>query len=196
MIATGPIEAFFKPPTDAPSQEGDCLLYHLRSDLESLYGTEASSSSVSPSHALLATTGILNGIDYLSQVYSTETKQRKRFTEALRDLLSLPADDAEALYQLRCAVVHQVGLSVLSESYRKGTRFTFELTDAPGEPVIHKLSGSGSEVKYSIGFWELKRSFVALVGGLRHICGNPAHSRNPNVINKVGQMHSEKLLKR
>lgn len=196
MIFTGPIEAFFKPPTDAPSQNGDCLLYHLRSDLESLYGREAISSPVSPSHALLATMGILNGIDYLSQVYSTETRQRGRFVETLKDLLNLPADDSEALYQLRCAVVHQIGLSVLSESYRKKTRFTFELTDAPGQPVIHKLSDSGSEANYSVGFWELKRCFVAAVGELRRICLNTAHPRNPQVINKVGQMHSEKLLKR
>ncbi|GEM_PF-5055580 len=139
--------------------------------------------------------GILNGIDYLSQVYSTKTAQHKRFIETLRDLLSMSADDSEALYQLRCAVVHQIGLSVLSESYRTGTRFTFELTDAPGKPVIHKLSDSGSEVNYSIGFWELKRCFVALVDELRRICGNPGHSRNSHVINKVGQMHSEKLLK-
>ncbi len=195
MIATGPIEAFFKSPMDPPSGEGDCLLYHLRTDLESLYGMEASSASVSPSHVLLATTGILNGIDYMSQVYSTESNQRKRFTEALRDLVGVPADAAEALFQLRCAVVHQVGLSILSTSYRKGTRFIFELTDAPGKPTILKSSDSGSEVNYAVGFWELKRSFIAMVVELRRVCENPAHSRHAHVINMVGQMHSEKLLK-
>ena len=86
MITTGPIEVFFKPPADTPSTEGDCLLYHLRADLESLYGREDIPWSVSPSHALLATTGILNGIDYLSQAYSAKTRQRERFTQTLREL--------------------------------------------------------------------------------------------------------------
>jgi hypothetical protein len=184
MIFSGPIEAFFKAPIEPPCQKGDCLLYYLRSDLESLYGSGATSSSVSPSHALLATLGILNGIDYLSQVYSTQTKQRGRFVETLKDLLNLSPDDSEALYQLRCAVVHQIGPPVVSESYRRGTRFTFELTDAPGQPVIRKQSDSGTEVSYSVGFWALKASFVAIVGELHRICRQ--HGR-PNALGETSQ---------
>ena len=196
MIATGPIEAFFKPPTEAASAEGDCLLYHLRTDLESLYGSETTRSSVSPSHALLATTGILNGIDYLSQVYSTKKTQRERFSETLHGLLGLAVSDAEALYQLRCALVHQVGLSVVSRSYKKGTRFIFGLSDDATGAVISCMSTSSVESVYTVGFWKLKGAFVALVNALRQVCEDPGHSDNAKVVNGVGKMHSEKILKR
>jgi len=196
MITTGPIEAFFRPPTDPPSETGDCLLYHLRSDLESLYGREGSTSPVSPSHTLLATMGVLSGIDYLSQAYSTETRSRERFVETVQALAGLSADDSEALYQLRCAVVHQIGLSNISKSYRHGTRFIFEITDVAHKPVIQKRSDSGNEVNYSVGFWELKRCFIEIINGLREVCETATHSRNAHTINKVGHMHSEKLLKK
>ena len=196
MITTGPIEAFFKPPTDSSSETGDCLLYHLRSDLESLYGRETSTSSVSPSHTLLATMGVLSGIDYLSQVYSTEAGSHKRFIETMQGLADFSVDDSEALYQLRCAVVHQIGLSNISESsYRRGTRFIFEITDVAHKPVIQKHSDSGNEVNYSVGFWELKRCFIEIVNRLRGVCETATHSRNAHAINKVGHMHLEKLLK-
>lgn len=195
MITTGPVEAFFKSPTEASSADGDCVLYHLRADLESLYGKEAASSPVSPSHVLLATTGILNGIDYISQAYSRKKAQHERFTETLHDLLGMPSDDAEALYQLRCALVHQVGLSVMSQSYKKGTRFIFELSDELGSPMIRQVSTSQGEASYAVGFWKLKGAFVTVVNALRHICENPDHEKNPHVINSVGKMHSEKIVK-
>ena len=195
MITTGPIETFFKSPAEEPSRGGDCVLYHLRTDLESLYGKEPVCAFVSDSHVLLATTGILNGIDYISQASSTETNQRRRFVETLRDLTGLTSDDAEALYQLRCAVVHQVGLSVKSQSYKKGTRFVFELSDEANAPTIRQVSKSTDEASYAVGFWKLKQVFVTTVHALRQICKNPEHNKNRHVINRVGEMHSEKIVR-
>ena len=97
MITTGPIEGFFKAPTDPPADEGDCLLYHLRCDLESLYGAEGATTPVSPSHTLLATMGILSLIDYLSQAYSNEPGGRKRFVETVHNLAHLSSDESEGL---------------------------------------------------------------------------------------------------
>ena len=195
MITTGPVEAFFKPPAGQPSDDGDCLLFHLRRDLESLYGRESDKSQVSPSHALLATMGIMNGIDYLSKVYSIETKPHNRFVKTIQELLALEDDVSEALYQLRCALVHEIGLSAVSNSYRKGTKFTFELTDVAGQPLILKISDLTNEVSYVIGFWELKQCFKRIIEELFHICNSSTHPNNAWVINRIAQMHSEKLLK-
>jgi hypothetical protein len=195
MITAGPIEAFFKAPTDPPSDTGDCLLYHLRLDLESLYGPEGRTAPVSPSHRLLATTGILNGIDYLSKAYSSQTGGRKRFVETMQDIAQFSVDDSEALYQLRCALVHQIGLSVVSDSYRKGTRFTFDIDDAVGKPALIKLSDTGAEIEYTAGFWELKSCFREIINGVRRVCETPTDPRSAYVVNRVGRMHSEKLLK-
>ena len=139
--------------------------------------------------------GVLSGIDYLSQAYWTKAVGRKRFVETVQDLAHLSADESEALYQLRCALVHQIGLSVESDGDKKGTRYTFEITDAAGKPTMLKVSDSSSEVNYSVGFWELKRSFIEIINGLRSVCETPTDPRNAHVINKVGRMHSEKLLK-
>jgi len=196
MIITGPIEAFFKAPSEPPSNDGDCLLFHLRRDLEALYGTEGLNTAVSPSHVLLATMGVLAGIDYLSQVYSLESSGRKRFAEAVEDIVAVNTDDAEALYQLRCALIHQIGLSTISDSYRKGYRFSFELTDVSLEPLIAKLSDSGAEVSYRIGFWALKAAFRRIIDHLLGICLSTNHPRLAHVINEVGQRHGEKLLKK
>ncbi len=97
MIIAGPIESFFKNPKAAPSAEGDGILYHLRRDLEEIYGDESDYKG-EVHHVMLAMIGMLAGIDYLSK-------------------------------EFRCALVHSVGLSIISDSYRKGTKFNFNVTD-------------------------------------------------------------------
>jgi hypothetical protein len=196
MITCGPIEAFFKAPSELASNSGDCLLYHLRSDLESLYGPEGQCAPISQSHVLLATIGILSGIDYLAQAYSSKSGGRNRFVETVLDLTQLSPEDSQALYQLRCALVHQIGLSVVSESYRKGIRFTFEIDDTVGRPALSQLSDTGVEVNYGVGFWQLKSCFSQIISGVRCVCETPTHPYNAGVIKKIGHMHSEKLLKR
>jgi hypothetical protein len=114
----------------------------------------------------------------------------------VQDLTSLPADESEALYQLRCALVHQIGLTVVSQSYRKGTEFGFKITDAVGAPAIRKMSDSRTKVSYSVGFWELKRYWLEVITKLRSICQSTTDPRSAHVIAKIGNLHSERLLKR
>jgi len=141
--------------------------------------------------------GMLAGVDYLSQVYSPDSSGRKRFVETLQDVVVGNNHDAEALYQLRCALMHGIGLSTVSDSsYRKGNRFTFELNDVSSEPLITKLSDSGTEVSYQIGFWALKAGFVRMIDHLSGICGSTSHPRMAHVINEIGQKHSQKILKK
>lgn len=197
MIINGPVESFFKNPKDNPSSRGDCILYHLRRDLEKLYGSETDSCSNSSLHAMLAMMGILAGIDYLSKVYSSlQNGLRSKFVEMVKDLCNISSDDAEAIYQLRCALVHSVALSTTSScSYRRGVQFNFEITDDESLPLIEKVSDLVSEVTYRVCFVQLKNAFVKIVLELEKIAKDLNHSKNSQVINMIGHMHSEKIFK-
>jgi hypothetical protein len=196
MIITGPIESFFKNPGSKPSSEGDGILFSIRRDLVKLIGAEGQHSSDASPHAMLSLMGILAGIDYLSQVYSAEKSSRKRFVETVRDLCKITEEDSQAIYQLRCAIIHSIALSTISScDYRKGNRFSFEITDDNACPLIEKRSDDGSEVAYRIGFWKLRKAFLDIVATLENIARDIVHLKNAHVINMIGQMHSEKILK-
>jgi hypothetical protein len=199
MIIDGPIESFFKNPSLEPSPEGDGILFHLRRDLVKLYGKEGENSGADPPHAMLAMMGILAGIDYLSKVYSHHQgyrDNRKRFVETVHDLCNITNDDSEAVYQFRCALVHSVALSTISTSrYKKNTRFIFEVTGDEPLFFIEKLSDVGNELRYRIGFWKLKEAFLDVIGRLEDIARDVGHPRNAHVVNMIGQMHSERILK-
>ena len=196
MIINGPIESFFKNPKDAPSSSGDSILYHLRRDLEKLYGPEDEFNSNSSLHAMLAMMGMLAGIDYLSRIYSSHHNgSRLKFIEVITDICDIVSDDAEAIYQLRCAIVHSVALSNISScSYRKGTNYIFNITDELPQ-LIEQVSDFGSEVKYRVSFFQMKKAFIKIILQLEKIARDVDHRKNSQVINMVGQMHSEKILK-
>lgn len=197
MIITGSIESFFKNPSMDPSPEGDGILFHLRRDLERLYGPEQEYSIEPSPHAMLAMMGILAGMDYLSKVYSTDQRSRLRFVETVKDLCNITKDDSEAVYQLRCALVHSVSLSTISDcSYRRGVRFNFNITDDDSFPVIEKVSDVGREVTYRISFWKLKKAFLKVISELERIVSDVGHPQSGHVVNMIGQMHSEKILKK
>ena len=198
MISTGPIENFFKDPWLEPSPEGDGILFHLRRDLIHFYGAESESNA--SAHTILAVIGILAGLDYLSQVYSKHQRpkdSRNRFVESIRELCNVVSkDDAESLYQLRCALVHSVALSTVSTCrYRKGNRFIFDISDAESIPLIEKISDVGIEVHYVMSFHQLKKAFLGAINRLKGIACDVSDPRNAQVIKRIGQMHSEKLLK-
>lgn len=196
MIITGPIESFFKMPDKPPSDQGDGILFHLRRDLEQLYGREDDFTGDTSAH-MLAMMGVLAGIDYLSKVYSAQKCSRHRFIETIQGLCALDKDTAEALYQLRCALVHSISLSTVSNcSYRRGDIFIFTITDHVGTPLIVKLSDDGKEVAYRINFWEVKRCFIYVIDSLAKVCVNISDPRHGHVVNMVGQLHSEKILKK
>lgn len=196
MIITGPIESFFKNPSCAPSSEGDGVLFHLRRDLVKLLGDEGQHIRDASPHALLSLMGTLAGIDYLSQVYSPAGESRKRFVETVRDLCKITEDDSQAIYQLRCAIIHSISLSTISTcDYRRGNRFIFEITDDDACPLIEKRSDDGSEVAYRIVFCKLRKTFLDIVTTLENIARDVGHPQNAHVINRIGQMHSEKILK-
>jgi hypothetical protein len=198
MIFAGPIENFFKDPWLEPSPEGDGILFHLRRDLIHLYGAESESNATA--HTILAVIGILAGLDYLAQVYSEHQKpneSRNRFVESIQELCNVVSnDDAESLYQFRCALVHSVALSTVSTcSYRKDNRFIFDISDAESIPLIAKISDVGTEVHYVVSFPQLKKAFLGAINRLKDIACDVSDPRNAHVINRIGQMHSEKIFK-
>jgi hypothetical protein len=145
---------------------------------------------------MLSLMGILAGIDYLSQVYSGEKGSRKRFVETVKELCGIAEEDSQAIYQLRCAINHSVALSMISDcNYRRGIRFSFRITDDDSHPLIEKLSDDGSEVVYRIGFWRLRQAFLDIIAELKNIAIDIGHPKNSHVVNMIGQMHSEKILK-
>src|SRR5258706_177374 len=140
---------------------------------------------------------MLAGVDYLSKVYSSQKRARQRFVETAKDLCTLDIDNAEALYQFRCALVHSVSLSTVSNcSYRHGIKFTFEITDQVGTPLIVKLTDDGKEAAYRINFGRLTRCFHNVIDRLFVVCRDSSHPRNAHAVNMVCQLHSEKLIKK
>jgi hypothetical protein len=196
MIISGPIESFFKNPKDNPSAGGDCILYHLRRDLENLYGPETDLCNPSSFHVLLTLIGIFSGIDYLSKVYSSKDGSRGKFVEMIKDLCKISSDDAEAIYQFRCALVHSMSLSTTSScSHRNGVQFIFEITDDKSLPLIYKLSDYGDQVTYRICLAQMKSAFIQIILKLENIGRDVMNEKNSHVINMIGQLHLEKILK-
>lgn len=199
MIFEGPIEIFFKSPTESPSAEGDCILYHLRSDLEKLYGKEGNLDINPYKNTMLSMMGILAGIDYLSQVYSTEKKSGNQFVQLGAELGGLNKDEAEALYQLRCAIMHSVSLTTISARsvYRKGSKYIFNITDDHPCKLIIKQSEINNEVTYKVSFLGLKKFFKDIIDKLSNICnGTMPHQRSNQILNSICIRSSEKLIKR
>ena len=159
------LESFFKSPDKEPDPGGDGVLYHLRADLENLYGKECALEGDSSKHAMLVLTGILIGIEYISQCYFSKKQSGTAFVESLMDLGGIDWDNAEAIYQLRCAILHSFSLSTISDrkNFRKGTRFSFRLMDDTPDSLIRMESVSESEIHYKVNTRGLKMCFTTLV---------------------------------
>lgn len=197
MEFQGLLENFFKSPDKEPDPKGDGLLYHLRVDLERLYGKENEFEGAPSRHAILAMTGILIGIDYIAQCYVSKKLSGTAFVESLIDLGGIDWDNAEAVYQLRCAILHSFSLSTISDrkSFRRGTRFSFKLMDGPPDMLIKMESATESEIHYKVNVWGLKRCFTRMIAELQKICLDSEHKKHSEVRNRVCRWAAEKLLK-
>jgi hypothetical protein len=197
MEFQGPLESFFKSPDQEPDSKGDGILYNLRVDLEKLYGKECEFEGDPSSHAMLAMTGIMVGIDYISQCYFSKQQSGKHFVESLMDLGGIDWDNAEAVYQLRCALLHSFSLSTISDrkDFRKGTKFSFKVMDDPPSTLITMESATESEIKYKVNVWGLKMCFIKMIVELQKICLDSNHKKHGEILNRVCQRAAEKLLK-
>jgi hypothetical protein len=197
MEFQGPLENFFKSPDQEPDPKGDGILYNLRVDLEKLYGKEGEFEGDPSRHAMLAMTGILVGIDYISQCYFSKQQSGKHFVESLMGLGGIDWDNAEAIYQLRCALLHSFSLSTISDrkDFRKGTRFSFKVMNGPPSMLITMESATESEIHYRVNVWGLKMCFIKMVSELQKICLDSNHRKHGEILDRVCQRAAEKLLK-
>lgn len=190
MIASGPLESLFKLPQHPPSPDGDCVLYHLRLGLEKLYGPEDTQGSIDPNHVLLATIGMLAGLDLLAQAYSGRPASGDKFVRLLNDLGSLDSDSAEAVYQLRCGLIHSLSISAESKRARAGVIYSFTLTHKLNSSFVQKQHDTGNELQYEVNIWRLKKCFTTVIKKLKSICES---GRNSLVLNNVCQISQEKI---
>ena len=197
MEIQGPLENFFKSPEQAPDPKGDGILYNLRVDLEKLYGKESKFEGIPPSHSMLAMTGILIGIDYISQCYSSKKQSGEAFVDSVISLGGIDWDNAEAIYQLRCAILHSFSLSTISDRkyFHKGTRFHFTIIDDTPSTVIKMESAKESEVNYRVNIRGLKMCFTRMISELEKICRDSKHKNHSVILNRVCRRGEEKLLK-
>jgi hypothetical protein len=197
MESQGLLESFFKSPDQEPDPKGDGLLYNLRVDLEKLYGKESEFEGDPCRHAILVMTGIMIGIEHISQCYFSKKQSGTAFVESLIDLGGIDWDNAEGVYQLRCALLHSFSLSTISDrkNFRKGTRFSFKLMDDLPDTLIRMESATETEIHYKVNVWGLKLCFTRMVSELQKICRDSEHKKHSEVFNRVCQWAAEKLLK-
>jgi hypothetical protein len=196
MEIQGPLENFFKSPDQAPDPNGDGILYSIRADLEKLYGKESEIKENPSSHAMLALTGILIGIDYISQCYLGK-QSGTAFVESLMELGRIDWDNAEAMYQLRCALLHSYSFSTISDrkSFCRGIRFNFKFVDDKPGPVIKMEGATESEAYYRVNIRGLKKCFTGMISELEKICRDSKHKKHNAILNRVCRRGEEKLLK-
>ncbi len=168
------------------------MLFHLRVDLEKLYGAENSFDADASNHTILATIGMLSGLDYLAQAYLGRRSTGDKFVKLLTDLAEVDVDGVEALYQLRCGLVHSVSLSAVS---RRRVTYSFTLTDDRDGVFLNKEQECCNEVVYRVNFWGLKRCFMRVIDKLKAICEDKGDERARMVFNNVCQLSTEKILK-
>jgi hypothetical protein len=163
------------------------VLYHLRVDLETMLGPECVVCGALPPAPILAVMGLLSAIDLLGKAYRPQLASGPRFKKILADLAGLTAAEAEALYQLRCGLLHAGSLFSVDRSNQE---YTFTLTNRDSDPVIVSTTLSGTRIESTINFWKLKTLLPILIEELRHRCYDDTEA-----INGVAQLAAERIVK-
>lgn len=182
MILTGDIEfCFWDPARELPPGKERGVLYLLRRDLAELYGAEAIIPSPNHKAPMLASIGIMTGLDLMSKLATNELSGgRAGFKNFVETYGGLSSADAETIYRLRCAQTHAYCLIDFDE--RANTEYCFKLDDGhPDEPMIHadpvrEAHGYRQET-FQINFWALKRFFLACAQKFEGAVRNPDQSQ-------------------
>lgn len=168
MIFTDEIElCFWDPKRGLPPGKERGVLYLLRRDLTELYGDEAEIPSATHKSPMLASIGMMTGLDLMSKLVTNELNGgRAGFKSFLERYGPMPSQDAEAFYKLRCAQTHAYCLIDIDEKRNREDWFTL-IDDRPNEPLIKKVSSKerdGYRIDiYHVNYWELKRFFLGCV---------------------------------
>jgi hypothetical protein len=192
-----PLEDFFRSPDQASDPKGEGVLYSLRVDLEKLYGKESDFEGIPDSNSVLAIIGMLIGIDYVSQCYSSKKQSGEAFVDSLINLGGIDWDNAEALYQLKCALLRALSLSTTSDRkyFHKGTRFNFRFISDIRSTIIKIADVQESEVNYTVNIRGLKLCFTRMISQLEKTCRDSEHKSHNTILNRVCRKGEERLLK-
>jgi hypothetical protein len=133
---------------------------------------------------------MLAGLDLLAQAYLARPSSGDKFVKLLTNLGSLSSDCAEAVYQMRCGLMHSVSLSAESKRARPGVTYSFTLTDKLNSTFIQKQQDTGNEVQYEVNLLRLKKCFTEVIGRLKSKC---QPGGDPVVLNNVCQIAREKI---
>lgn len=168
MIHTSEIELCFWDPTRGlPPGKERGVLYLLRRDLTELYGDAAQIPSQTHKSPMLASIGMMTGLDLMSKLATNELNEgRAGFKRFLEHYGKLSSQDAETFYKLRCAQTHAYCLIDIDEKRNYEAWFTL-IDDRPDSPLIEKVSTrerDGYRIDtYHVNYWELKRFFLLCV---------------------------------
>jgi len=181
MIITGDIEfCFWNPARELPPGKERGVLYLLRRDLTELYGAENEIPSPNHKAPMLATIGIMTGLDLMSKLATNELSAgRAGFKKFVETYGGLSSSDAETIYRLRCAQTHAYCLIDIDE--RTNTAYCFMLVDdKPDKALIYAHSvreaHGNREETFRINFWALKKFFLACVAKFESAVRNPNQS--------------------
>lgn len=168
MIITNEIEyCFWDPKRGLPPGKERGVLYLLRRDLAELYGDEADIPSSTHKSPMLASIGMMTGLDLMSKLATNELNGgRAGFKSFLECYGAMSSQDAEAFYKLRCAQTHAYCLIDIDEKRNREDWFAL-IDDRPNDPLIKKVSTKESDGyridTYHVNYWELKRFFLLCV---------------------------------
>lgn len=193
MIRINDIELCFWDPTrDKPPDMARGVLYILRRDLVHLYGTEAEIPSAHHRSPMLATIGILTGLELMSKLATNDLSgDRSVFKKFLTDPRygGLKEDEAEALYKLRCAQVHAYCLIDVDEKRKVTFQFVLLDTLSAADPLLQEQNPQKIEEvtvrTFKVNYWGLKRFFLTCVGNFETAVRNPDSTLINNFMNAM-----------
>lgn len=155
-------------------------LFLLRRDLQDLYLKERqaypTSSRKIPS--MLATSGILVGIDLMAKFHSPKAKNNSsRFLSFLRDVPHVPDWQGQFLWDLRNALMHSYSFTI-ERGPNVGKFIRFSSGPSPSQEWVVKMNLKGRQ-GFDFFFWEFKDFFRATITTYQQrmrqfIASNPA----------------------
>jgi len=124
-----------------------------------------------------------------------EKKDHKKMKSFFTNILNLHEQEAEALYKLRCSLVHDFSLYA-EQGGKNENNLTFLLTQNPDSPLIECINGANDSIAIKINaqkFYALVLGKTAMLEGTGHIYNNlftPSTPKNNNRLFDEVMLHS------
>ena len=184
------IDWFFRKPADGdPQTNRRSNLYVLRRDLCDLLSPEHN-VTIDIKAPMLAAIGMLSGIDLLAWTTTwPEEPKRTDFVAFLVKYGGMPENDAQALYQYRCAQVHSYGLFSIRK--QEGVKADYTFTLDPAQTAHQAITFRSTEKhphNYTVALYPLRELFLAIIDKFEHAVRNDRSTRRTFLaaVEKIG----------